>query len=228
METENKPALSETRPVQFRLRTLFVGVTLAATYLAVARHMGAGVFVPLLVLLVCLAGWPKKPLDRPQFACGTVLLQIASIAGVWVGLSVYHTHGLVGSGIHWFTLLFASVAAAVHCAARAYRTTMVVGVLLTAGLALDVPRQLVLTTRLEHLRHETTRIVAYLEQQRAMTGSYPGDLSGYRFQRQELAEYIKYWPETRPGQYFVDYHPIKDAGIQHWYCPAKGWGYYDD
>ena len=102
-----------------------------------------------------------------------------------------------------------------------------VGVVFFALFAL---RQQALAERLEALHDEARQVVAYLERQRAETGAYPGDLSGYRFSQPALAEYVGYWPDDQPRAttYALDYHPLNGIGVQHRYSPGSGWRYNDD
>lgn len=76
--------------------------------------------------------------------------------------------------------------------------------------------------RLGRLEAEARRIIAYAEDTRAATDSYPANLSGYRFSAPWKAAYFTYSPGF--SLYWWAEHP----GVSHCYTPGDGFSYYLD
>ena len=97
----------------------------------------------------------------------------------------------------------------------------------TAGLLvialLIIPYDLYLGVKWARGHRESGRVIQYLEAQKAVTGSYPGDLSGYRTKDPSVS--VHYRPDG--ASYYLYYH-IGSTNTAHSYTPDGKWFYYPD
>jgi hypothetical protein len=88
-------------------------------------------------------------------------------------------------------------------------------------------RQSILVQRLRDLKVEVIRINSFVEQYKVENGQYPKDLSGYKFERPDLTQFIAYYPDDVGSSslfdsYWIRFHPCQDE----WLFPFHGLGIY--
>jgi hypothetical protein len=178
--------------------------------------------------------WP-----RLQFRLSDLIAATALVAGILASAiylpSTYKTHGAVGSGLVALPIVLAWIVGAVGFCFRRLRVPAVIVTLLVCG-AFSF-RQARLMQRLRQLEVEVPRMVAYVEKYKSEHGGdCPDDLSGYEFERPELAAYMRYTPPRlyHPTKnpdalpYQIHYHPRQSKDVSHWYLSSGGYWYDDD
>lgn len=179
------------------------------------------------------------PKGRLQFRLLDLIAAMALLAAILASAvylpSTYKTHGAVGSLLASAPIVLTWLVVGVCFCFRRLRLPAVVITLLVC--ALFSWRQASLVNRLRLLEVEVPRIVAYVEKFKTEHGGdCPDDLSGYAFERPELAPFVRYTP-PRPYQpknsssdlpYQIHYHPRQSADVSHWYLSTGGYWYDDD
>lgn len=81
------------------------------------------------------------------------------------------------------------------------------------------------TRRWGILHEEVLGIVAYVENARRNSGSYPPDLGGYQFLHPRTRDHISY--SLVEGKLHITYF-LNNPGTSYWYNQDGGFGYYPD
>jgi hypothetical protein len=139
-------------------------------------------------------------------------------------LLAYETLGEITSGIYFIGIIGINLLLIVL--AFRYLTVSALGVV---GLALlIIPYQIMLGNRLMRVQAETTRIVSFAYEQKAKSGTFPSDLSGYAFYDVEMKPYIQSYELGEVNKQFTVFYRIGTESSSHSYSSKDGWGYYPD
>ena len=103
------------------------------------------------------------------------------------------------------------------------RTAAVIVLVLAIWL---ISKQLPLGYRFVQLQDEAHAIVEYIYKTKADTGSYPENLSEYKFMNPQLEKHIQKY-EFKGNSFKLMYF-VGDGGTSHWYDSEDGWHYYPD
>jgi len=168
-----------------------------------------------------------------QFSLSLLFIIVTFVAVVTASAtflpSVYYTEGGVGAGlVVMLFCLFVIVASICMCFRRLRIATFVI-TLVACGLF--IYHQSSLNERLEQLKVEVARIIAYVDAFKAAHNEFPRDLSRYEYQQPELQTYIAYGPPGAKGykSYHIVYQPTGTyQGIGHWYFGDRGYWFEDD
>lgn len=80
-----------------------------------------------------------------------------------------------------------------------------------------------LTIRLRHLYDEAQRILDWSEHTGSTIGMIPDTLDDYAWSCPELREFISYFDGDT-----IEFHPIRELGVQHGYRRGRGWYFNED
>jgi hypothetical protein len=157
-------------------------------------------------------------------------LLFALIAGILVPLEVvcallaYETLGEITSMIYFIGII--GINTLLFLLALRYRTVAALGMV---GLALlIIPYQIMLGDRLMRVQAETTRIVAFVYEQKLKNETFPSELSGYIFTDTAMKTYIQSYEIDEVSQQFTVFYRVGTESTSHWYSSEGGWGYYPD
>jgi hypothetical protein len=163
-----------------------------------------------------------------QFGLRHLFEALTYVAIVAWGLQAYSTTYEVygtNAGIVRVAVFFGVIASMPLLLFFRARTIVRFGV--AAVLAFSIS-QATYTRRLAALRTEVASIIAYVDEYKLQHGLYPTDLSGYEFQRPELATFIEYRDAYPTTSYEIRWHPIQREDLGHWYGADYGHYYEDD
>jgi hypothetical protein len=133
----------------------------------------------------------------------------------------------VGEITHWMVWMAVVGGNAFVLVLAAVSRPAAIAFALVLGLII-VPYQLVLMRRHAHVQHEAARIVAYAYETRAETGAFPGDLSGYEYERPAVERFIQGYATGADYGGFRVWYRVGTPSTSHWYSPRGGWDYYPD
>lgn len=134
----------------------------------------------------------------------------------------WHSMGEVPS---WFyhILIWLNIIPVILYAVKFKRTAAVIMLALALWL---VSEQLPLGYRFVQLQDEAHAIVEYIYKTKAHTGSYPEDLSEYKFMNPQYEKHIMAY-ESGDKDFTLRYY-VMTPGTSHWYDSKDGWHYYPD
>jgi len=149
--------------------------------------------------------------------------------GLWIpeffcAVLAYETVGEVCSKMLILLMVAGNIVVALSLLAR---VPLLSWALLLFLVLLIVPRQLYLAARLVMLQSEAERLVAYVQEYKRGSGSYPPDLSGYRFHFEINRKHVQRYVVTPTGEFGLFWY-IGTPGTSHRYVSDQGWGYYPD
>ena len=167
---------------------------------------------------------PSKPFVPPDMALFLLLWAVLVVLeGVSVWL-VYDNVSAVAQGLYLLIVL----AAALVCLAVSVKSRLWAGLLAIAVALLIVPMQFNLFYRYHRIQSEVALIAGYAYAEKAETGSYPTDLSGYAYADPRIAPYVQSYWVADEGDDFKVYFYVSSPNASHWYASDTGWGYYPD
>lgn len=171
-----------------------------------------------------MAGQKSKPFvpsDMALFLLLWAVLVALEVISVWL---VYDNVSAVAQ--YLYILIVA--ASALICLGLTARSRLWAGLLALAVALLIVPAQFNLFYRYHRIQSEVALIAGYVYAERAETGNFPVDLSGYTYTDPRLAPYIQNYGVSDVGDTFRVYFYVSSPGTSHWYASDTGWGYYPD
>lgn len=183
-------------------------------YWAGPPHMPTVFFLPIVLSIVWLVvRWNTVFVI---FLTGAILLEICCAE-----LS-FHTLGEIASFVYYI-FIGLNIIPVILYVVKFKRTAAFI----ILGIALWLaPEQLSLGYRYVQLQDEAHAIVEYVNKTKIETGSYPKDLSGYKFKNPHLEKHIQ---EYRAGDNdFTLRYYVGTTGTSHSYSPEVGWSYYPD
>lgn len=158
----------------------------------------------------------------PQIIFGLLLLVVVPVE-LFCAYLAFETIGQITSGIY-----FLAVAVNIPLIAVAVKRPLI-GAAGAAVLALlIVPYQLYLGNRLLRVQAEAARIVAFAYSEKAETGSFPSDLTGYSYRDEEMKEFVQRYSLSPRGEGFRLVFRVGTTSTSHWFSSRDGWGYYPD
>jgi hypothetical protein len=137
----------------------------------------------------------------------------------------YEIHGYPPWATVFFGVTVGAIVALVLLPVLRIQTIVRLAMIALVAYALN---QTVLSRRLAALRGEIESIIAYVDAHKLQHGLYPADLTGYQFNRPELAEYIEYRDAFPTTSYEIRWHPTHAQAISHWYGSDYGHYFEDD
>jgi hypothetical protein len=218
--------------MQFRIRTLLIAQAaitgIVALVVAAPSTILTGSAYAVIFALVIFGARGLSRSHPPIFRPGIAALSVAVGLELYAAHLAYYTIGEIVSAGYVVLVIF-NVPAALLLA-FGYRW-LPLGLILALALFL-VPEQLELLHKWNQCDEEAHSVVAYLESCRKRTGTYPDDLSGYRFLYPELIRDFHYRKEVYFTMnvvlsYQISYH-IGTETTSHDYSPTRGWFYYPD
>jgi hypothetical protein len=154
--------------------------------------------------------------------CGLIFAVVVPLE-IACAFLAFETLGEITSGLY-----FVAVGLNLGFLLVAFRSRLAASVAALALGLVIIPYQLWLGYRLVRVQAEATRIVAFAFEQKAKSGSFPSDLSGYAFRDAATAPYFQgYGLSKREDAFTVRYY-IGTPSTSHWYSSKTGWGYYPD
>jgi len=134
----------------------------------------------------------------------------------------FHTIGGIESFLY-YSVICLNIIPIILYAVKFKRTAVALILLLSLWL---VPEQLYLGYRYIQLQDEAHAIVEYVYKTKVQTGSYPQDLSGYKFKNPHLKKHIQEY-RAEDDDFRLRYY-VGTTSTSHSYSPEGGWFYYPD
>lgn len=160
-----------------------------------------------------------RPVPFASILGGLLRLDCAS------AILAYHTIGEVISGFYFFLIGMANVVV-LGVALMNRRAALIAAVAVTV---LALPFQLFLGVRWWRIHGEAERIIAYAEDHRRETGTYPTSLTDYAYRDRYTQSFVQDYRLSRrsSSDYSLSYR-IGTPSTSHSYSPRNGWSYYPD